>query len=322
MASMKVADLTVEYSSGGYLVRPFENFSFEARPEELIVLLGPSGSGKTTLLSCIAGILSPKVGTIDVAGKSVTKLRGKELAEYRRRTIGVVFQAFNLIPSLTALENIEMPLRLARVGRVERRRRGQELLALVGLNDRGHHRPGQLSGGQQQRVAIARALAHDPPVVLADEPTAHLDYIQVEGVLQLLRDLPGPGRFVMVATHDERMIPLANHVIDLSPKPRAAEVSERISLEPGHLIFEQGDRGELVYMVEEGEVEIFRLRDDRSEEQVTLVRAGEYFGELAPLLGMPRAASARTRASTVLTSYSAREFRRLFGEKRAASTLE
>src|SRR5215213_10150421 len=160
-----------------------------------------------------------------------------------------------------------MPARQARA-------RAEELLDRVGLRERLGHRPGGLSGGEQQRVAIARALAHDPPLVLADEPTAHLDYIQVDGVLRLLRELAAPGRVVVVATHDERLLPLADHVVELTP--RAA-----------------GDAIEPVYIVESGTVELYRIRDDRSEERVADVEPGGYFGELAPMFGLRRSASAR-----------------------------
>ena len=134
--------------------------------------------------------------------------------------MGIVFQAFNLIPSLTARENVAAPLRLAGTRRREANARAEELLARVGLSDRMDHRPGQLSGGQQQRAAIARALVHDPPLVVADEPTAHLDYMQVEDVLILIRDLAAPGRLVVVATHDDRFTPLADRVVELVPRKR------------------------------------------------------------------------------------------------------
>ena len=209
-----------------------------------MLLLGASGCGKTTLLSVLAAILTPTSGSVKVAGVEVVGLKGAALTEYRRRTVGVVFQAFNLVPSLTALENVMVPLRGAGVSRKESKARADELLRSVDLADRMHHRPGDLSGGQQQRVAIARALAHDPPVVLADEPTAHLDYIQVDGVLRLVRELADDGRLVIVATHDERLIPLADRIVHLTPP---AEVSARgpvrLELGPGELVFSQGERG-------------------------------------------------------------------------------
>ena len=185
------------------------------------------------------------------------------------------------------------------------------LLEQVGLDDRMTHRPADMSGGQQQRVAIARALAHDPPLVLADEPTAHLDYIQVDGVLRLLRDLAQPGRVVVVATHDERLLPLADRVVELTP--RAAGESrppERVELVPGEVLFEQGDPGDLVYVVESGDVEIFRRRDDGTDERVTEIEPGGYFGELAPMFGLRRSAGARALAGpVVLTGYNLRDFR-------------
>ena len=188
MAELEVRDLTVEFASGGYLVRPLDGLSFEAEDGELVVVLGPSGCGKTTLLSCLAGLLTPTSGSIAFRGTDVAGLTGAALGEYRRSTVGVVFQAFNLIPSLSARGNVMAPLRLARVPRRDAGVRADELLDRVGLADRAGHRPGQMSGGQQQRVAIARALAHEPPLVVADEPTAHLDHIQVEGVLTLGAD--------------------------------------------------------------------------------------------------------------------------------------
>ena len=158
------------------------------------------------------------------------------------------------------------------------------------------HRPGGMSGGQQQRVAIARALAHDPPVILADEPTAHLDYIQVEGVLKLVRELADDGRLVVVATHDERLIPLADSVVNLTPRadtsPREPEV---VRLENGQVLFRQAERGDLVYMVEEGQIEIVRTRDDGTEERLALIEAGNYFGELAPMFGLQRSATGAGR---------------------------
>jgi putative ABC transport system ATP-binding protein len=313
MADLVVKDLTVEYSSGGYVVRPIDRLSISAPTGQMVLLLGPSGCGKTTLLSCLAGILSPTDGSIVVGDREVTGLTGPAMTEYRRHGVGIVFQAFNLIASLSALENVEAPMRLAGTKRHEAKDRASALIARVGLEERGHHKPGQLSGGQQQRVAIARALVHDPPLLLADEPTAHLDYIQVESVLQLLRELASPGRVVVVATHDERMIPLADQVVELAPKFREVREPERVELEPGQVLFEQGDRSGLVYVVESGEIEIYKIRGDRSEERVVTRGPGEHFGELGPLLGLPRSASARALTASVLTGYSVADFRDRFG---------
>jgi putative ABC transport system ATP-binding protein len=164
MTNLTIRNLTIEYTQGAQPVRPVEGLDIDAADGELVVLLGPSGSGKTTLLACLAGILTPAAGEIRVGDVDVTKLRGAALARYRRETVGVIFQAFNLIPSLTARENVMAPMRLARMRAGKARRRAADLLAMVGLEHRMHHRPRALSGGQQQRVAIARALAHEPPL--------------------------------------------------------------------------------------------------------------------------------------------------------------
>jgi putative ABC transport system ATP-binding protein len=313
MAELEVRGLTVEFASGGYMVRPLDRLSFDAEDGELVVVLGPSGCGKTTLLSCLAGLLTPTSGSIVFRGIDVSTLTGAALGAYRRSTVGVVFQAFNLIPSLTARGNVMAPLRLARVPRRRAGVRADELLHQVGLADRGGHRPGQMSGGQQQRVAIARALVHEPPLVVADEPTAHLDHIQVEGVLTLVRDLAASGRLVLVSTHDDRLTHVADRVIELVPHFTGADREpEEVRLESGQMLFHQGDRGDLVYAVEEGEIEIFRLRDDGAEEHLAMVGPGNYLGELGPMFNLPRSASARARTNCCVTACSLRAFRRRF----------
>ena len=310
--SLSVKSLTVEFTSGGYKIRPLNGFSFEGDDGQLVVLLGPSGCGKTTMLSCLAGLLKPASGSIHFNDEEVTALRGGALAAYRRQTVGVVFQAFNLIPSLSARANVMVPLRLAGVPRKEARERATALLARVGLTERINHRPAQMSGGQQQRVASARALVKDPPLVLADEPTAHLDYIQVEGILRLLRDLARPGRMVVVATHDERITNLADNVVELVPLLPAAQREPReVTLGAGEFLFRQGEPSDLVYLIQSGEIEILREKSDGEEEHVTVIGPGGYFGELGPMLNLPRSASARALQPTVLTGHSVQQFRTL-----------
>jgi putative ABC transport system ATP-binding protein len=313
VAELEVRDLTVEFTSGDYVVRPLSGLSFDADDGELVVVLGPSGCGKTTLLSCLSGLLTPTSGSISFRGTDVGGLSGTDLGAYRRYTVGVVFQAFNLIRSLSARGNVMAPLRLAKIPRKTATGRADELLEIVGLTERAGHRPAELSGGQQQRVAIARALAHDPPLIVADEPTAHLDYIQVEGVLRLLRTLSAPGRLVLVSTHDDRITNIADRVIELAPQFALADRDpEEVTLLPDEILFRQGDRGDLVYLVEEGEIEIFQVRVDGSEEHVALIGAGNYFGELGPMLNLPRSAWARATRPSRLTGYTVRAFRRKF----------
>ncbi len=323
MSILQVRDLTVEFASGGYNIRPLDGLTFDSEDGELVVLLGPSGCGKTTLLSCLAGLLRPTSGSIIFRQESITDLRGPALSLYRRHTVGVVFQAFNLIPSLSARSNVMVPLSLARVGRSEARERASKLLDLVGLDERAHHRPDQMSGGQQQRVAIARALVQDPPLVLADEPTAHLDYIQVEGILRLLRELAAPGRLVVVATHDERITQLADKVIELQPHLTAAQREPHdVTLEAGQILFRQGDPSDVVYIVQSGEVEVYRERDDGSEERLTIITPGSYFGELGPMLNMPRSASVRALTAAALTGCSVQQFRAMHPSSRTAEVAE
>jgi len=313
VAELEVRDLTVEFDSGGYRVRPLDKLSLDADDGELVVLLGPSGCGKTTLLSCLAGLLQPTDGSIRFQGIDVGGLSGTDLSDYRQRTVGVVFQAFNLLASLSARKNVMVPMTLAGVGRKEAGVRADALLDRVALTERASHRPAQMSGGQQQRVAIARALVHDPPLVVADEPTAHLDHIQVEGILVLLRELAAPGRMVVVSTHDDRITHIADRVIELAPQFSDADrPDEEVRLADGTVLFEQGDRGNLVYEVVEGAVEIYRNRSDGAVEVLAEIRTGNYFGEIGPMLNLPRSASARARGATVLTAMSIRSFRSRF----------
>jgi putative ABC transport system ATP-binding protein len=325
MPDIRIRDLTMEYSSGGYVVRPFDHFDLDLSTGDLALLLGASGCGKTTLLSMLASILTPTAGSIHVGDLEVTRLKGAQLATYRRETVGVVFQAFNLVPSLTAFENIYVAMRYAGVARKAARSRAEALLGMVGLDDRMHHRPGKLSGGQKQRVAIARALALDPPLIIADEPTASLDYVQVDGVIRLLRELAAPGRVVVIATHDERLLPLADRVVELTPRPTSeSRAPEQVELKPGQALFRQGDPGDLVYEVDKGRIEITHELAEGGERLLNVIEPGNYFGELAPMFGLRRSATARAApdAPTVVTGYTLRDFRARRGEVAPDAVLE
>jgi putative ABC transport system ATP-binding protein len=310
---LAVEDLTVSFDSGGYEIKPLDGVSFVAEDGELVVVLGPSGCGKTTLLSCLAGLLSPTSGQITLGDIRVTDLRGGSLASYRRETVGVVFQAFNLIASLTARGNVIVPMRLFGMPRARAKARAAELLERVSLSERANHRPAQMSGGQQQRVAIARALVHDPPLILADEPTAHLDHIQVEGIRRLLRELAAPGRIVIVSTHDDRVTQLADRVIELAPSlPDSNEDGEpeKVKLGAGEVLFRQGQRGDLIYYVESGFLEVYGERTDGKTEVLSKVGPGNYVGELGPILNLPRSASVRAIEDTAVVGYTVRAFRK------------
>jgi putative ABC transport system ATP-binding protein len=310
MPDLTINNLTIEYASGGYSVRPVDGLNLAASGGALTLLLGPSGCGKTSLLSCLGGILRPSGGSIRFGDIEVNTLRGQDLTHYRRKTVGIVFQSFNLVPSLTALENVTVPLRAAGMKWPAAKARATELLTGVGLADRVNHRPGDMSGGQQQRVAIARALALDPPLILADEPTAHLDYIQVEEVLRVVRALAAGERVVVVATHDHRLLPLADHVVELVPDVGASNQPPTwVTLAPGEVLFRQGSWGERIFVVEEGEIEIVAELADGSEEHRTVITRGGYFGEMGPLFGIPRSATARARSAAVVVGYTTRDFK-------------
>jgi putative ABC transport system ATP-binding protein len=205
MSIIAVHDLRKTYQMGRTVVHALDNVNLEVEPGTFTTVMGPSGSGKSTLLYLLGGLDRPSNGTIQVNQQSVETLDENALALYRRRTIGFIFQSFNLIPTLTALENVAFPMRFAQIPRRERQIRAYELLQKVGLADRIHHKPTELSGGQQQRVAVARALVNNPQLILADEPTGNLDTSSGHSIMQLLAELHGQGRTVLVVTHDPRM---------------------------------------------------------------------------------------------------------------------
>ncbi|MBL9088656.1 MAG: ABC transporter ATP-binding protein [Planctomycetia bacterium] len=199
----RMRGITKVYSRGGQDVRVLDGLDLDVGSGELLALMGPSGSGKSTILNLLGGLDRPDAGTIEVGDTEITRLSSDELAGWRARHVGFVFQAFNLIPVLTALENVELPLLLTPLGKKQRREHAEYALELVGLKDRMDHRPKQLSGGQEQRVAIARAIATDPTMVLADEPTGDLDRASADAVLDILSRLVAEhGKTIAMVTHD------------------------------------------------------------------------------------------------------------------------
>lgn len=210
-----VRDLVKIYRMGrGIEVQALRGLSMSVRPGEAVTIMGPSGSGKTTLLNIIGGVDTPTAGVVVVGGVKVSELSESELEMYRLRMVGYVFQAFNLVPVLTSLENVELPMIALGVPRSKRIRRAKWLLKLVGLGHRIHHKPTELSGGEQQRVAIAVALANDPPLILADEPTAELDTENAMKIIDLLTRLSREyGKTVIVSTHDPRIALRADRIL-------------------------------------------------------------------------------------------------------------
>jgi putative ABC transport system ATP-binding protein len=212
---IRICELKKHYLMGGTTVRALHNVDLEIEPHTFTVVMGPSGSGKSTLLYLLGGLDRATSGDIWVGDQSLSGMDENSLALFRRRSMGFVFQSFNLIPSMTALQNVAFPMQFAGTKPAQRELQARKLLDQVGLGDRADHRPTELSGGQQQRVAIARALVNDPGLIRADEPTGNLDTSSGMVVMQLLSDLHTSGRTVLVVTHDPRMIRFATQTIYL-----------------------------------------------------------------------------------------------------------
>lgn len=305
-----IDNLVVEYTTDRYSVRPLDGFSMHAPPGQLVALLGPSGSGKTTLLSILSGMIEATEGQVHVDDIDVLALKGNALEQYRRNTIGIVFQGFNLIPSLSARENVAAPLLIAGTNRKQALARADELLDEVGLGDRGGHKPLQLSGGQQQRVAVARGLVGDPMVLLADEPTANLDHISAESVVELLRRLRDRGRTIVISTHDDRLLPAVDQVVAMHPDhPLPDAQPAPLDLEPGEVLFRQSAKSDYVYAILEGTVEIVREFADGNDAVIATRETGAYVGELGPMLDFPRSATVRARGHVKLQALTIEQFK-------------
>jgi putative ABC transport system ATP-binding protein len=215
-ALVEIEHLSKSYVRGEQVVPVLTDINLVIREGDFVAMMGPSGSGKSTLLNLVAGIDKPDAGRLAVAGQDITQFGDTELADWRARTVGFIFQFYNLMPVLTAFENVELPLQLTSLSRAERRERVELLLGMVGLTDRMKHYPNELSGGQQQRVAIARALVTDPLLVIADEPTGDLDRQSAADILGLLDRLNTElGKTIVMVTHDPRAAEAAHHLIYL-----------------------------------------------------------------------------------------------------------
>src|SRR6516164_3797531 len=222
---LHIRNVSKSFTRGGEEITVLRNLSLEVAEGEFLAIMGPSGSGKTTLLNLIAGLDKPERGELWIGGQCVSRMNEAQLASWRTRNIGFIFQFYHLLPVLTAYENVELPLLLLPISSAQRRQQVLTALDLVGLTDRLYHRPGQLSGGQQQRVGIARAIVTDPTLIVADEPTGDLDARSAEEIMNLLVELQkGLRKTITLVTHD----------------PRAAERAERtVHLEKGQLVSEE-----------------------------------------------------------------------------------
>jgi putative ABC transport system ATP-binding protein len=212
-AIVEIRDLSKDYHRGSQVVPVLSAINLDVMEGDFLALMGPSGSGKSTLLNLIAGLDKPTSGRLSVAGVNIAELSESELADWRAANIGFIFQFYNLMPALTAFENVELPLLLTDLSRRERREQVALALDLVALTDRKSHYPSELSGGQQQRVAIARALIVDPTLIVADEPTGDLDRVSAEDILRLLESLNEDiGKTIIMVTHDQRAAERAHSV--------------------------------------------------------------------------------------------------------------
>ena len=213
---VRIRNLHKTYRRGPETVDVLRGIDLDIAEGDFVALMGPSGSGKTTLLNLIGGLDSPTSGTIEIAGQHIERMGSGQLAQWRSNNVGFVFQFYNLMPTLTAQKNVELPLLLTKLGAADRKRRAEIALSLVGLSERGSHRPNELSGGQQQRVAIARAIVSDPTFLICDEPTGDLDRQSAEEVLGLLQLLNKEhGKTIIMVTHDPKAAEHATHTIHL-----------------------------------------------------------------------------------------------------------
>ena len=215
-ALVQIRNLSKTYRRGPEQVHVLHGIDLDIAEGDFVALMGPSGSGKTTLLNLIGGLDSPTSGQIEVAGQRIDAMKSGQLSHWRSNHVGFVFQFYNLMPTLTAQKNVELPLLLTRLTAAQRKRNAEIALQLVGLADRGKHRPNELSGGQQQRVAIARAIVSDPTILICDEPTGDLDRASAEEILGLLQTLNREhGKTIVMVTHDPKAAEYATHTLHL-----------------------------------------------------------------------------------------------------------
>jgi putative ABC transport system ATP-binding protein len=264
---VKVKDLVKVYSTGKIEVQALRGLNVNIKEGELIAIIGPSGSGKTTLLNIVGGLDKATAGTVQVGDKNVTSMSVGELVNFRRKMVGHIFQNLNLIPTLTAEENIEFSMVAAGVSRGKRRERVNELLETVGLTDRAHHKPEELSGGEQQRIAIAAALANDAPVLLADEPTGELDTVTAKCVVDYLVKVNNNlGKTIIMVTHDPSVARAAHRIL------RIEDGVIKMTLTPSEVIVEEkavSYTDQLKARIDEINGQLLQLDDDFKADKIT-----------------------------------------------------
>lgn len=212
---LAIQSLVKDYGEGDILVRALNHVDLNINEGEMVAIIGPSGSGKSTLMNILGCLDQATQGSYTLDGVTVGSLSENALSEVRNKKIGFIFQSFNLLPKLTALQNVELPMIYAEAGRKERKEMAMKALEKVGLGDRSHHRPNQLSGGQKQRVAVARALVNTPAILLADEPTGNLDSKSTEDILRLFQELHREGKTILIVTHETEVADHCQRVIEI-----------------------------------------------------------------------------------------------------------
>lgn len=215
MAIIDIKNISKEYIMGTQLIQALKDVSVSIDKNEYVALMGPSGSGKSTLMNILGCLDTPTAGSYKLNGTEVSEMEDDELAHVRNKEIGFVFQTFNLLPRLSALENVALPMVYAGVSKAERNERAEKVMSMVGLTDRMHHKPNELSGGQRQRVAIARALVNNPSIILADEPTGNLDTKTSYEIMRIFEEISAGGNTIIIVTHEEDIAKHARRIVRL-----------------------------------------------------------------------------------------------------------
>lgn len=336
---IELQDVVKTFESAAGSFTALRNISLEVDRGEFVAIIGKSGSGKSTLMNMISGIDRPTSGAVYVGDTAVHTLNEGQMAVWRGRNLGIVFQFFQLLPALSLIENVMLPMDFCNMYTPrERRERALMLLDQVGMADQAHKLPSAVSGGQQQRVAIARALANDPPIVMADEPTGNLDSKTAQQVFTLFENLVEQGKTIVMVTHDSDMAKRVSRAIIVADGEIVNEYVARalanLTVEqlgwvtrhiegrkyaPGEMILEQGGAADNFYIITKGDVEVFVEHPDGGEIIVNHLSSGSYFGEIGLLRGGQRTASVRASFASgcEVVMLDQHEFKTLLDESEA-----